>query len=82
MKIVSIKHVENYKLEIKFSDKTFKIIDLENFIKSCQHPLIKKYENIDLFKNVYLDETNTPCWGNNEFDISPKSIIQGDFDIT
>jgi len=81
MKIDTIKHLKNHRLKVGFSNGTSKDIDLGNFIKSSSHPLIKKYADVELFKKVYLDETGTPCWGKNEFDISPQSIINGDFDI-
>lgn len=81
MKIDTIKHLKDHQLKVGFSDGTSKVIDLGNFIKSSNHPLIKKYADVELFKQVYLDETGTPCWGENDFDINPQSIIKGDFDI-
>lgn len=82
MKIDTIKHLKGHQLKVGFNDGTSKVIDLGNFIKSSNHPLIYKYADIELFKQVYLDEMGTPCWGENEFDINPQSIINGDFDAT
>lgn len=75
MKIVTIKHIDNYKLEVVYENGTKKIIDLEEFLKSSNHPLIRKYLDVNLFSQVYLDEFGTPCWGDNELDINPENIL-------
>lgn len=81
MKIVSINHMENYRLSVLYGNGTCKIIDLENFLKSSNHPLIIKYLDVDLFSQVYLDKFGTPCWGDNEFDINPESILKDEFTV-
>lgn len=75
MRIVIIKHISNYRLEVVYENGTVKIIDLEIFLKSSDHPLIRKYLDINLFSKVYLDEFGTPCWGDNELDINPENIL-------
>jgi hypothetical protein len=81
MGINAIKHLEDHKLEVWLSAGGTKIIDLGDFIKSSDHPLINKYADVELFKQVYLDEIGIPSWGENEFDISPQSILNGDYDV-
>lgn len=81
MKIVTIKHIDNYKLEVVYENGTKKIIDLEKFLKSSNHPLIRKYLDVNLFSQVYLDEFGTPCWGDNEFDINPDNILNDKYTV-
>lgn len=81
MEIIKIKHIENYRLKVVYSNGTEKTIDLENFLKSSEHPLIRKYLDVNLFSQVYLDEFGTPCWGDNEFDINPESILKDEFTV-
>ncbi|PKP42465.1 MAG: hypothetical protein CVT95_12485 [Bacteroidetes bacterium HGW-Bacteroidetes-12] len=81
MKIVTIKHIRNYLLEVVYENGTIKKIDLENFLKSSSHPLIRKYLDVNLFSQVYLDEFGTPCWGDNEFDINPENILNDKYTV-
>ena len=79
MKIVTIKHLEAYKLEVLFEDGTLKLINLETFLKTSNNPLILKYLDLKLFSQVYLDSCGVPCWGDNEMDINPLSILNDEF---
>ncbi|MFA6570300.1 MAG: hypothetical protein WCT77_03610 [Bacteroidota bacterium] len=86
MKIVEIKYLFDYKLIVKihnikgvFNDSE-KIIDLEAFLKTSNNRLVEKYLDKSLFSKVYLDDTGTPCWGDNEFDINPLNIFVGKYD--
>ncbi|MGI6478901.1 MAG: DUF2442 domain-containing protein [Salinivirgaceae bacterium] len=81
MRIDSIKHLNGYQLEVVFDNGVKKIIDLEKFLKSTTHPLIKKYLDVSLFSQVYIDSQGSPCWGDNDFDINPQSIINDEFTI-
>lgn len=81
MKIATIKHIVDYQLEVVYENGTVKKIDLENFLKSSNHPLIMKYLNVNLFSQVYLDEFGVPCWGNNEFDINPENILNDKYTV-
>ncbi len=81
MKIATIKHIVNYRLEIVYDNGMKKVIDLEKFLKSSNHPLINKYLDISLFSQVYLDVQGVPCWGDNEFDINPQSIFNDEFTV-
>ena len=82
MKIATIEHIANYQLKVVYENGTVKNIDLENFLKSSDHPLIRKYLDVNLFSQVYLDEFGTPCWGDNEFDINPESILNDKFTVS
>jgi CO dehydrogenase/acetyl-CoA synthase beta subunit len=77
--IKNVKHITNYKLKIEFDNGTLKTINLETFMKNNKHPIIKRFAEIEKFKEVRVED-GTICWGNNEFDINPISIYKGKFD--
>ena len=78
--IKEAEYIRDYQLKILFEDGTEKIIDLYSFISTSDHPLIRKYLDLDFFKKFYID-CGTVCWGNNEFDINPMKVYQGFYDI-
>ena len=47
-------YIRDYQLKILFVDGIEKIIDLYSFISKSNHPLIRKYLDINLFKNFTL----------------------------
>jgi hypothetical protein len=79
--ISSIKPVGQYLLNVEFENGLSKVIDLGPFLAKSVHPDIIKYRDMNLFSLVHLDETGAPCWGDNDFDINPQSIINGEFDV-
>ena len=58
MKIISAKHIYNYKIEIKFSDGNLQIIDFQEFLESSYQPAIRKYLDIYNFKQFKIIEGN------------------------
>ncbi len=54
LEIESAEYIDGYKIELKFNDEKINIVDFENFIMNSGHPDIKKYQDIDLFKNFNL----------------------------
>lgn len=51
---ISIKkaeYINEYKIALEFNDGKENTIDFKNFIFKSQHPDIKKYKDIDIFKN-------------------------------
>jgi len=73
-------YITDYKIYVIFKDGKEKTIDLKEFLQNSTHPLINKFLDLNLFKNFRL-EYGTLAWGNNEFDLSPMSIYNGDFDV-
>lgn len=73
-------YIKDYQLKIIFTDKTVKNIDLHNFLSNSTHPLIRKYLDINLFKQFRIDY-GTICWGDNDFDINPHKIYKGMYDV-
>lgn len=59
MKIVSIDkavHLNDYLIELHFSDGKVQKVDFEKFLKSSSHPEINKYLDLNLFKSFELSE--------------------------
>ena len=56
--IEEAKYVEEYKIYMRFNDGRENILDFRSFILKAQHPDIKKYKNIELFKNFELTADN------------------------
>jgi len=78
--IKEVEYIRDYQLKIRFVDGTEKIIDLYSFISKSNHPLIRKYLDINFFKKFHVD-CGTVCWGDNEFDIDPMRVKQGFYDV-
>jgi hypothetical protein len=78
--IRDVKYLKDYQLKVFFLDGTVKEIDLYPFMSSSSHPLIRKFLNKRLFKDFRI-EYGALAWGDNEFDINPVNIYEGDFDV-
>ncbi|WP_029408432.1 DUF2442 domain-containing protein [Thiomicrorhabdus sp. Milos-T2] len=63
--ITNVKHLSNYKLLISFSDGHQQLINFEHFLFNHQHPDIKKYQDINLFKNYSITDGDLE-WNNYE----------------
>lgn len=81
MKLTALKHIGQYRIAATYENGDTRLLDFEDFLQSSSHPLIRKFLDVELFKTVYLDSTATPCWGDNEMDINPESILNGNFDL-
>lgn len=57
-KLISIKeakYIDNYKIALLFNDGKENILDFKSFITKSQHPDIKKYEELKLFKKFNIN---------------------------
>lgn len=57
-KLISIekaKYIEEYKIYLLFNDGKENILDFKDFILKSQHPDIKKYKDLNLFKKFNLE---------------------------
>lgn len=74
MKIISVKYLSDYKIEVCYEDNSKYIFDLETSIKEFVNEYDRFHELLEkeYFKSVRLnDEWNTVEWDNG-FDISPE----------
>ncbi len=57
-KFISIekaKYINDYKIYLLFNDGKENILDFKEFIINSQHPDIKKYQDLNLFKKFNLE---------------------------
>ena len=52
--VVSVTYLEGYRLAINFSDGHVRTVDFEPFLKRSIHPEIRKYLDLDLFKQFRI----------------------------
>ena len=70
--VINAKYIEDYKLEIEFSDYSKVIIDFTDYLKRIG--LDQNFNDIDYFKNFIVDKTlNTIKWENG-LDIAPDTL--------
>ncbi len=48
-------YIEGYKLQLRFSNDTERLIDFGNFLNRSLNPLIKKYLDIEKFRNFTVE---------------------------
>ncbi len=71
IRVVDAKHIEGFKISLKFSDGTSGNVDLE---KEIYGPVFLELKNINYFKNFSLD-TWTIGWPNGA-DFSPEFLCE------
>ncbi len=75
MRILSVKYIEDYKLEITFSNQVKKIADFEKFLRASKNKSINKFLDKNLFKLVFID-AGFLSWNDGEMEISAKSVYE------
>ena len=78
--IAKAEYVNDYKLLIVFEDGQKRVADFYTFMSKCKLPCVKKFLDIDLFKQFRIED-GTVCWGDNEMDFNPLDIYCGFFFI-
>jgi hypothetical protein len=56
--VLSATYAGDYCINVNFSDKTSKVIDFKDFLKSSLHPSIRKYLNEEMFKQFKILDGN------------------------
>ena len=75
MKVINVKHLADYKLEVMFSTNETKIINLENFLKNAKNPMISENLKLENFKNVAIN-TGFLSWNNGTMELSAESLYE------
>ena len=75
MKIINVKYIDGYKLEILFSNNEIKIADFEFYLKKAKNPTITENLKIEKFKKVSID-TGFLSWNNGDMEISAQSVYK------
>ena len=74
--IHEVDYIEGYKLKIKFSDGKEQIVDFESFLRKSKHPDIRKYLNVEEFKNFSIVDGNLD-WNDYELCFPTIDLYQG-----
>lgn len=78
--IKKAEYIKDYQIKVYFDDGKIRTIDLFPFLSTNTHPLISKFLDRTLFKQFRI-EMGTLCWGDNEFDLNPRNIYNGKYDV-
>ncbi len=73
MRIVSVKYIRDYILEVIFYTNEKRVVDLADFMNRSNMPFVEKYRKISNFRKVRVED-GCLAWGNNEFDFSGEGI--------
>ena len=77
MRVKKVKYLDGYKLQLLFSDKKIKIVDLSSLINQGGF-YFDPLKDIEFFKKVALDDEKHPlsiCWPN-DADICPDVLYK------
>lgn len=66
LEVLKATWIQDYLLEISFSDGKIQKVDFAQFLKNSKHPEIQKYLNLELFKKFEIKDGNL-IW--NDFDL-------------
>ena len=72
IRIINVKHIENYNVYIEFNNGTNGIIDFKNILEEDHREIIRDLLNKELFRTVKVC-LNTLCW-DNEADFAPDYL--------
>lgn len=67
MKVISVstaKYINDYRLEIIFTDNKKRIVDFSSFLNTHSHPQYNKYKKSANFKKFKIENGNI-VWGKN-----------------
>ena len=78
MKIIKVKYLSAYKLEVLFDNKEKRIADFEFFLFQDHSSMTTQYRDIEKFKKVTI-EFGHLTWGNGQMDIPAQSIFNNEF---
>lgn len=74
--ILEVDYLEKYKLKIIFSNGKEQIVDFEPFLQKSKHPDIRKYLNVEEFKNFSIIEGNLD-WNDYELCFPTMDLYRG-----
>ena len=78
MRIVKVKWIKDYLLEVTFDDGKVKVTDFSDFLIHARNPMSNQFLDIKRFKKARIDHGDL-TWGNGEMDFSAESIYDREF---
>ncbi|MFQ5750880.1 MAG: DUF2442 domain-containing protein, partial [bacterium] len=55
IEIAQAEYLSGYRLRLKFSDSEEQIVDFESFLRNFRHPDIRKYLDLEPFKQFKIE---------------------------
>ena len=74
IRIINVKHIENYNVYIEFNDGNKGVLDFTNILEGEHREIIRDLLNMELFKTLKV-KLNTICW-ENEVDFAPDYLYE------
>jgi hypothetical protein len=62
LKVIGADYLSEYRILVKFSDATERLVDFENFLNTNLHPQFSKYKDLRHFKKFRIERGNL-VWG-------------------
>ncbi len=78
MKIVKVKYLSDYKLEVKFDNGEKRIADFEDFLFKDHSQMTTQFRDKKRFKNVSIAFGHL-TWEDGQMDIPAESIYNNEF---
>ena len=76
LEITQARYLQDYKIEFEFNDETQTMIDFEPFLKKAKNPMLKKYLDLNQFKNFTLRDGDID-WNDYELCFPIADIYEG-----
>ena len=74
-RVIDVRHLGDYRLEITFSDDVSGVLDFAPRIMN-RHGVFERLHDLEFFRQVRVDsETGTLCWPNN-VDLCPDQLYR------
>ena len=73
MKLTSATYLNNYSVELFFSDGERRTVDFKSFLSTASNPMTKAFLDLSKFKNFEVTHGYL-SWNNGEMDFSADSL--------
>ena len=65
IEIKNAEYINGYVIKFNFNDGEEQFVDFENYLKTQSHPQVKRFWNINNFKDFRIDNADAIVWGKN-----------------
>lgn len=76
IEITTARYLNQYKIEFEFNDECKTIVDFEPFLNQAKNPMLKKYLDINQFKNFTVRDGDID-WNDYELCFPIADIYEG-----
>lgn len=66
LEVKKAEYISDYRIKLIFNDGKEQVVDFESFLRRSKHPEIRKYLNLDMFRQYYLEHGDL-IW--NDYDL-------------